>query len=63
MTPRPRGRYALCAAWETPEALTALLTLVPRGRIGVPEDIGKAAVWLASDDARSLSASWPWVWA
>jgi glucose 1-dehydrogenase len=39
------------AAWETPEALQALLTLVPYGRIGVPEDIGRAAVWLASDAA------------
>jgi glucose 1-dehydrogenase len=39
------------AAWETPEALTALLKLIPYGRIGLPEDIGKAAVWLASDDA------------
>jgi glucose 1-dehydrogenase len=38
-------------AWETPEALRALLTLIPYGRIGLPEDIGKAAVWLASDDA------------
>jgi len=39
------------AAWETPEALNNLLKLIPYGRIGVPEDIGKAAVWLASDDA------------
>jgi glucose 1-dehydrogenase len=39
------------AAWETPEALTALLRLIPYGRIGLPEDIGKAAVWLASDDS------------
>ena len=39
------------AAWETPEALKSLLTLIPYGRIGVPEDIGKAAVWLASDDS------------
>ncbi len=39
------------AAWETPEALNSLLRLIPYGRIGVPEDIGKAAVWLASDDA------------
>ncbi len=39
------------AAWETPEALKNLLTLVPYGRIGLPEDIGKAAVWLASDDS------------
>ena len=39
------------AAWETPEALRALLKLIPYGRIGQPEDIGRAAVWLASDDA------------
>jgi glucose 1-dehydrogenase len=39
------------AAWETPEALTALLRLIPYGRIGQPEDIGKAVAWLASDDA------------
>jgi glucose 1-dehydrogenase len=37
------------AAWETPETLQALLTLIPYGRIGVPEDIGRVAVWLASD--------------
>ena len=39
------------AAWETKEALDSLLTLIPYGRIGVPEDIGKAAVWLASDES------------
>ena len=39
------------AAWETPEALAGLLTLIPYGRIGVPEDIGKVAVFLASDDS------------
>ena len=39
------------SAWETPEALNSLLTLIPYGRIGVPEDIGKAAMWLASDDS------------
>jgi glucose 1-dehydrogenase len=38
-------------AWETPEALRALLKLIPYGRIGQPEDIGKAVAWLASDDA------------
>ena len=38
-------------AWETPEALNALLKLIPYKRIGEPEDIGKAAVWLASDDS------------
>ena len=39
------------AAWETPQALEALLTLIPYGRIGQPEDIGRAVVWFASDDA------------
>jgi glucose 1-dehydrogenase len=39
------------AAWDTPEALKSLLTLVPYQRIGVPEDIGNAAVWLCSDDS------------
>lgn len=38
-------------AWETPEALASLLTLIPYGRIGTPEDIGRVAAWLASDDA------------
>jgi len=39
------------AAWETPAALASLLTLIPYGRIGQPEDIGKVAVFLASDDS------------
>jgi glucose 1-dehydrogenase len=38
-------------AWETEEALNKLLTLIPYKRIGQPEDIGKAAVWLASDES------------
>jgi len=38
-------------AWSTPEAYGALMTLVPYGRIGEPEDIARAAVWLASDEA------------
>ena len=38
-------------AWETPQALEQLLTLIPYKRIGQPEDIGKAAVWLCSDDS------------
>jgi glucose 1-dehydrogenase len=39
------------AAWETPEAYEALMKLVPYKRIGEPEDIARAAVWLASDDS------------
>jgi len=38
-------------AWQTKEALDSLLTLIPYGRIGQPEDIGKVAVWLASDES------------
>jgi glucose 1-dehydrogenase len=37
------------AAWDTKEAYEQLMTLVPYGRIGEPEDIARAAVWLASD--------------
>jgi glucose 1-dehydrogenase len=36
-------------AWETPEALHKLLKLIPYKRIGEPEDIARAATWLASD--------------
>jgi glucose 1-dehydrogenase len=39
------------AAWQTPEAYAALMKLVPYGRIGEPEDIARAAVWLASDQS------------
>jgi glucose 1-dehydrogenase len=39
------------SAWDTPEALNKLLTLIPYQRIGLPEDIGNAAVWLCSDDS------------
>lgn len=42
------------SAWDTPEALKKLLTLIPYNRIGVPEDIGKVAVWLASDESDYL---------
>jgi glucose 1-dehydrogenase len=39
------------SAWSTPEAYRELLKLIPYKRIGEPEDIAKAAVWLASDQA------------
>jgi glucose 1-dehydrogenase len=38
-------------AWDTPEHLQKLLELVPAKRIGQIDDIGRAAVWLASDDS------------
>jgi glucose 1-dehydrogenase len=39
------------AAGATPEAYADLMQLVPYRRIGEPEDIACAAVWLASDEA------------
>ena len=39
------------SAWDTPDALKSLLSLIPYQRIGEPDDIGKAAVWLCSDDS------------
>jgi glucose 1-dehydrogenase len=38
-------------AWETPEAYSALLKLIPYKRIGEPDDLARAAVWLVSDEA------------
>ncbi|HLX93298.1 MAG TPA: SDR family oxidoreductase, partial [Puia sp.] len=50
-TPINRG------AWGTPEELKSLLTLIPYDRIGQPEDIGKAAVWLASDESDYITGA------
>ena len=38
-------------AWDTEEAYEELMKLVPYKRIGEPDEIGRAAVWLASDYA------------
>jgi glucose 1-dehydrogenase len=39
------------AAWSTPAAFAELMTLVPYKRIGEPDDIAQAVVWLASEAA------------
>ncbi len=39
------------SAWDRPESEAKLLRLIPIKRIGNVDDIGKAAVWLASDDS------------
>ena len=39
------------AAWDTPAAYADLMKLVPYKRIGEPDDIAQAAVWLASEAA------------
>jgi glucose 1-dehydrogenase len=45
------------AAWETPEAYADLMRLIPYKRIGETEDIARAAVWLASDEADYLTGT------
>lgn len=44
-------------AWSTPDAMDALMKLVPYNRIGKPEDIGNLAVFLASDLADYISGA------
>ena len=44
-------------AWNTPEAYANLMQLVPYNRIGEPEDIGKVAAWLASDEADYITGA------
>ncbi|CAO3433464.1 glucose 1-dehydrogenase [Azospirillum endophyticum] len=44
-------------AWETPEAHAKLLKLIPAKRIGEPEDIAHAVVWLASDAADYITGT------
>jgi glucose 1-dehydrogenase len=43
--------------WNTIPALERLLTLIPYGRIGMPDDIGKLAVWLASDESDYITGT------
>lgn len=45
------------SAWQTSEAYNNLMTLVPYDRIGVPEDLGKLAVFLASDDSDYITGA------
>ncbi|MDB5115067.1 MAG: glucose 1-dehydrogenase [Mucilaginibacter sp.] len=45
------------SAWDTPEALAKLLTLIPYNRIGQPEDIGKLVAWLVSDEADYITGT------
>lgn len=45
------------SAWDTPEAEQDLLKLIPYGRVGQTSDIGRVAVWLASDDSDYLTGT------
>lgn len=45
------------SAWDTPEKEAALLKFIPYGRVGEPDDIGRPAVWLASDQSDYLTGA------
>lgn len=44
-------------AWDTKAALKKLMKLIPYDRIGEIEDIGKAAVWLCSDESDYITGT------
>lgn len=44
-------------AWSTREAYEDLLKLIPYQRIGEPDDIGRVAAWLASDQADYITGA------
>ncbi|WP_317246730.1 SDR family oxidoreductase [Pontibacter sp. E15-1] len=43
--------------WETREGSAGMLSLIPYGRIGEPEDVAKVAVWLATDEADYITGT------
>jgi glucose 1-dehydrogenase len=45
------------AAWSTLEAEANLLKLIPYNRVGETPDIGRATVWLASDEADYITGT------
>ena len=45
------------SAWDTPESLNSLMSLIPYNRIGQTKDIGNLAVFLASDDSDYITGS------
>ena len=45
------------AAWQTQAAYDDLMKLIPYNRIGLPEDVGKLAVFLASDDSDYITGA------
>jgi glucose 1-dehydrogenase len=44
-------------AWSTPDAYNSLMRLIPYKRIGEPLELGRAAVWLASDDSDYITGA------
>jgi len=45
------------AVWDHEQGRRELLELIPYKRIGVPEDIGSVAAWLASDEADYINGT------
>lgn len=43
--------------WSTKEGMEGILKLIPYKRIGVPEDIGSVASWLASDESEYINGT------
>ena len=45
------------SVWDDQQALDKLNKLIPYKRIGVPEDIGSTAAWLASDESEYINGT------
>ena len=47
----------MVASWResSPEMAEAVVRMMPGGRLGLPEEVAEAAVWLCSDEARWVS--------
>ena len=47
----------MVASWResSPEMAEAVIQMMPGGRLGLPEEVAEAAVWLCSDEARWVS--------
>ncbi len=43
--------------WDSKEGKEKILKLIPYHRLGTPEDIGKVASWLASDEAEYINGT------
>ncbi len=55
VAPGPTDTGMLTRFTGTPEKKTALMTGVPMGRLGLPEELAKAIVFLASDEASFIT--------